>query len=118
MLSKTRELEGQPLMLNVGKREWTTTLLIPVGLHQFQFLVNGKEKTLSPLHEKENTWFFGGWKNIIQLIPSPEAALRLYETLPFPRQEFPIINNCFYLFSFVHSSCPQAFNSVTRPHSK
>jgi hypothetical protein len=93
LLSPSKEISGCQLTLDAGRQEWTTTLLVPVRVSYFQFLVNGKEKLLSPLHEKENTGFFGGWKNVVR-IDYCSTLLKSYRRLPFPRLDLPLTEEC------------------------
>jgi hypothetical protein len=97
LVSDTMEIGGEGLTLKVSQREWTTTLLVPVGEHYFEFVVNGKEKKLSPLHEKESSWLGAKSRNKIRVNLDCESALNSYQRLPFPRPDFPLIKECLSL---------------------
>jgi hypothetical protein len=117
LLSVTREIRGESLTLKASKSEWTTTLLVPVGIHYFEFLVNGKERKLSSLHETEFSWRAVRWRNKIRANFDCAATLKSYRELPFPRPDFRLIKECLHLSLTSHSSADQASSVRTRRHS-
>jgi hypothetical protein len=68
LLSHTAEIEGKELRLDQAKKEWTMRLLISAGPHRFRFLVNGKDKRVSSLHEKDRLGVLHAWKNTCPVV--------------------------------------------------
>jgi hypothetical protein len=81
LLSHTAEIDGKKLQLDSGSGEWTTQLLLPAGSHRFRFLLSGKEKTVSPLHEKDKLGIFPASMNTcfagFSAVPISLAAILL-----------------------------------------